>query len=178
MKTTMIMVEGKHWYVPRGFGRAYCEVANDPAPADVLSDILALVGYEAKEADIKAWDLRRRIEAQVYAANEHLRASDNPIQRHPRPEWLPEPWRGTDRGDGAFAGPGGTPLPPYPLGTYISHGDSVVSILVAEEGPGEWFARGDYQNLCTGAWAKTEAKAVAAVLTKLARHIRANEGSR
>ena len=62
---------------------------------------------------------RKRVEAVVYAANVALRASDNPIQRHPHLSWLPErPWQGPPadtshiRADlrGAFDGPGGTPI--------------------------------------------------------------------
>ena len=52
-----------------------------------------------------------RVEAVVYAATEHARASDNPVQRHPRPSWLPErAWQGPERGEGVWAGPSGTPI--------------------------------------------------------------------
>jgi hypothetical protein len=74
-------------------------------------DLLALVGYHATIAQVADWDLRRRVEAVIYAATEHARASDNPVQRHPRPIWLPEQsWQGPERGEGAFAGPSGTPI--------------------------------------------------------------------
>jgi len=59
---------------------------------------------------VSEWSLRRRVEALIYAANVHARASDNPVQAHPKPSWLPEPWKGRWSGDGAFGGPGGTVL--------------------------------------------------------------------
>lgn len=129
-RTTKIRVLGETWRVPRGFGRAYARAAKDDLalalsgkPGEVIGtiiDLLAIVGYHATVAQVADWDLRRRVEAVVYAATEHARASDNPIQRHPRPSWLPEvPWQGPPadvshiRVDlrGAFAGPGGTPIP-------------------------------------------------------------------
>jgi hypothetical protein len=70
-----------------------------------------LIGYEATCAQVAAWDLRRRVEAVIYAGTEHARASDNPVTRHPRPSWLPErPWQGPSRCFGVFAGPGGTSI--------------------------------------------------------------------
>ena len=90
-------------------------------PGEVIStviDLLALVGYAATVEQVANWDLRKRVEAVVYAATEHLRASDNPGPRHPQPSWLPKPWQGPPadtsriRADlrGAFAGPSGTPI--------------------------------------------------------------------
>lgn len=128
-RTTAIRVLGETWRVPRGFGRTYARVAKDDLalaraakPGEVIGtiiDLLGLVGYHATVAQVADWDLRRRVEAVVYAATEHARASDNPVQRHPRPSWLPErPWQGSPadvshiRADlrGAFAGPSGTPI--------------------------------------------------------------------
>ena len=120
-RTTTIRVLGKTWRVPRGFGRVYMRIVKDDLsragagkPGEAISsvvDLLALVGYEATRAQVADWDLRRRVEAVVYAATEHARASDNPVQRHPRPNWLPErPWQGPWSGKGAFAGPSGTPI--------------------------------------------------------------------
>lgn len=128
-RTTKIVVNGQTWHVPRGFGREYMRVAKDDLalaaagkPGEVIStviDLLALVGYSATVEQVANWDLRRRVEAVVYAANEHLRASDNPLPRHPLPSWLPkDPWKGPPvdtsniRPDlrGAFAGPSGTPI--------------------------------------------------------------------
>jgi hypothetical protein len=101
-----------------GFGAWYTRVRKDPATPEVLSDWLGLVGYEAKAEDIARWPLERRVEAEVYAVNVHLRASDNAIRRCPKPEWFPEPWQGPElqnthvREDlrGAFDGPSGTQL--------------------------------------------------------------------
>jgi len=120
--TTTIRVLKETWKVPRGFGAAYRRVLKDHfaliaagEPGKLISevvDLLALVGYDATVEQVSGWDLRRRIEAVIYAANEYARASDNPVQRYPRPTWLPEtPWKGPTRGDGAFMGPSGTPIP-------------------------------------------------------------------
>lgn len=129
---TKIRVLGETWSVPRGFGRAYARAAKDdlalaiaakPKPGEVIGsiiDLLALIGYHATIEQVADWDLRKRVEAVVYAATEYARASDNPIQRHPRPSWLPkDPWQGPPRDvshiradlRGAFAGPSGTPIP-------------------------------------------------------------------
>lgn len=128
-RTTEIRVLRETWQVPRGFGAAYRRVIKDHfawlaagRPGAVISaviDLLALIGYAATTAQVASWDLRRRVEAVIYAATEHSRASDNPGPRHPRPSWLPErPWQGPPadlsgiRADlrGAFAGPCGTPI--------------------------------------------------------------------
>ena len=128
-RTTKIRVNGETWHVPRGFGAAYRRVLKDHfagiaarEPGRLISEVvglLSLVGYHATSEQVAAWDLRRRVEAVVYAATEHLSASDNPVQRHPRPSWLPErPWHGPPadvsriRPDlrGAFEGPTGTPV--------------------------------------------------------------------
>ena len=128
-RTTKIRVLDETWRVPRGFGAAYRRVLKDHfkliaagEPGKLISeviDLLALIGYEATVEQVADWDLRKRVEAVIYAATEHARASDNPIQRHPRLSWLPEPWKGPPadtsriRADlrGAFAGPSGTPIP-------------------------------------------------------------------
>lgn len=128
-RVTKIRVLDETWKVPRGFGAAYRRVLKDHfalmaagKPGKLISeviDLLALIGYEATVDQVADWDLRRRVEAVIYAATEHARASDNPVQRHPRPSWLPEqPWKGPPvnvsgiRADlrGAFAGPSGTPI--------------------------------------------------------------------
>lgn len=127
--TTKVRVRHEIWCVPKGFGAAYrrevarqLELIGAGKPGEVVSivsDLLALVGYEAAREQIADWNLRKRVEAVIYAATEHARASDNPVQRHPRPSWLPDrPWQGPPadvsriRADlrGAFAGPRGTPL--------------------------------------------------------------------
>lgn len=128
-RTTAIRVLDETWRVPRGFGAAYRRVLEDHfallaagEPGKLISeviDLLALVGYEATVSQVADWDLRRRVEAVIYAATEYARASDNPVQRHPRPSWLPAtPWQGSPRDvshvradlRGAFAGPSGTPV--------------------------------------------------------------------
>ncbi len=119
--TTTIRVLKETWKVPRGFGAVYRRTLKDHfaliaagTPGKLISeviDLLALIGYDATVEQVADWDLRRRVEAVIYAATEHARASDNPVQRHPRPSWLPEaPWQGPSRGEGAFLGPSGTPI--------------------------------------------------------------------
>src|SRR4029077_6197932 len=120
-RTTKIHVRDEIWHVPRGFGAAYQRVLRDHfsqlsagEPDKLISeviDLLGLVGYQTSLDQVSGWDLRRRVEAVVYAATEHARASDNPVQRHPRLHWLPErAWQGPDQGEGVFAGPSGTPI--------------------------------------------------------------------
>ena len=96
--------------MPRGFGAAYRRV---------LKDHFALIANEATANQVASWDLRKRVEAVIYARIEHARASDNPVQRHPWPSWLPErPWQGPHadvshiRSDlqSAFEGPRRTPI--------------------------------------------------------------------
>lgn len=105
MKTTRITVmRGEHWEVPRGFGSQYRDAAREQLaelakgkPGEVIGrirDLLLLIGYEASVSVVAEWDLRKRVEAEVYALNVHLRASDNPIQAHPKLAWLPDPWKG------------------------------------------------------------------------------------
>jgi hypothetical protein len=79
---------------PKGFKGRYSETAADPASPAVLSDLLGLVGYDVASSVVESWCLLWRVEAEVWAVVEHARASDNPIRRHPRPNWLPEPWKG------------------------------------------------------------------------------------
>jgi hypothetical protein len=103
-KTVSVKVFEEQWNVPRGFGRAYIQAARahgDPARGSInphfvleLEESMLLVGYRVGDDAVKRWTMRERIEAVIWAQTEHLRASDNPIQRHPRPSWLPEPWAG------------------------------------------------------------------------------------
>lgn len=96
---------------PSGFGRAYARVASDPAEPAVLSGLLALVGYDARPSVVAGWSLDRRVQAEVYATNVHLRASDNRgLRRHPHPDWLPPPWGGSSEGESILDTPGGTVL--------------------------------------------------------------------
>lgn len=112
MKTTRITVmRGVVWEVPRGFGVQYRDAARTQLeelgkgkPGEVIGrirDLLVLIGYEAPISVVAEWDLRKRVEAEVYALNVHLRASDNPIQVHPKLAWLPEPWKGKLKGKDA-----------------------------------------------------------------------------
>ena len=128
-RTTKIRVRQETWRVPRGFGAAYRRVLKDHfaliaagEPGKLISeviDLLGLIGYDATADQVATWDLRKRVEAVIYAATEYARASDNPVQCHPRLSWLPEqPWQGSPadvssiRADlrGVFAGPCGTPI--------------------------------------------------------------------
>lgn len=94
------------WDVPAGWGKRYRSLALAHTTPEVLRDLLELIGYTADPLAIATWPLRRRVELLVYASNVHLRASDNPIPRHPRLEGLPDPWTG--KGAGLDATP--TPL--------------------------------------------------------------------
>lgn len=95
---------------PVGFTATYRRVRQDPASTRELSGLLSLIGYEAPEDVIERWTTDKRVEAEVYAVNAHLRASDNILRRCPRPAWLPEPWQGPQDGEGVFGGPTGTLL--------------------------------------------------------------------
>lgn len=95
---------------PVGFVADYRRTRLNPASPKALSALLALVGYEASVEVVERWSGEKRVEAEVYAVNAHLRASDNILRRCPRPEWLPEPWQGPEVGEGVFGGPSGTVL--------------------------------------------------------------------
>jgi hypothetical protein len=95
-RLTRIRVDGASWVVPHGFGRHYARCARTPASPVFLRDLLALVGYDASDAYVRRLSLRERVEVEVYATREHAAASDNPVQRHPRPSHLPPPWRGQE----------------------------------------------------------------------------------
>lgn len=119
--TVGITVGGETWKVPRGFGKAYKRAAlqdlaliaqgRPDVVIDATRDLLLLVGYDVRREDIAEWSLRKRIEAQVYAANVHLRASDNPLPAHLKPGWLQDPWLGTNPDKRLFAGPAPTECP-------------------------------------------------------------------
>jgi hypothetical protein len=127
-RITEIRVLKETWDVPRGFGAAYRRVLKDHfaliaagKPGKLISevvDLLGLVGYDVTREQVANWDLRKRVEAVIYAATEHARASDNPVPRYPQPSWLPKPWQGASRDvsgiradlRGAFAGPRGTSI--------------------------------------------------------------------
>ena len=117
MPTTKIRVQDETWHVPRGFGTTYrCLTKDftvdgmDKLITEVIG-LLGLIGYEATYQQVAGWDLRRKVEAVIYAGTEHARASDNPVQQHPRPTWLPaRPWQGPTRGFGVHEGPSGTPI--------------------------------------------------------------------
>lgn len=109
MKTTRISVmRGVSWDVPHGFGVQYREAArrqllelSEGKPGKVIGrirDLLGLIGYEVSISVVMTWDLRKRVEAEVYAFNVHLRAGDNPIPAHPKLPWLPAPWGAANQG--------------------------------------------------------------------------------
>jgi len=122
-RPTKIRVLNETWHVPRGFGAAYRRLLKDHfkriangEPGKIIGeviDLLGLVGYHATIDQVANWDLRKCVEAVIYAASEHARASDNPIQQHPRPSWLPErPWQGGfENRNSVWSGPRGTPIP-------------------------------------------------------------------
>lgn len=124
MKTTTIRLGRETtWEVPRGFGKEYLRIAklDQELPvrdaAEGLIELLGLVGYTATVAEVMQWPLFHRVQANVYAANIHMRASDNAVPRHPKPEWFPEPWAGPDTGpseddEGIFHSPPPTHLNP------------------------------------------------------------------
>ena len=122
-RTTPIRVKGQTWRVPRGFGAVYSRVVKADLeligrgkPDTVLRgivDVLALIGYAETPEQVADWDLRKCVEASVYAATEHACAGDNHVRRHPRPRWLPaHPWQGglVTASPGVFSGPAGTPI--------------------------------------------------------------------
>lgn len=76
------------WEVPHGFGQEYQRRARNPISAAVWCDILGLVGFEVTPTMFKKLTLKQVVESEIYATREHLSASDNAIQRHPKPEWL------------------------------------------------------------------------------------------
>lgn len=97
---------------PRGFGANYVRVAEyhlkllKKSPGTLIESIrmaLALIGYDAN--GIEDWDAQKRVETHAYAMNVHLRASDNPIPKHPKLQWLPDPWQGNVNGSGLRAMP-------------------------------------------------------------------------
>lgn len=90
---------------PPGFKGAYERAVRHPASPRVLADILSLVGYDVEPETIERWTLQKRVEVEVWACREHLVASDNPLRRHPRPSWLPEPWKGDDLGSFCASSP-------------------------------------------------------------------------
>lgn len=82
------------WSVPKGFGVHYRRAARDLSSAQVLRDLLELVGWTADLDTISTWPKQARVEAEVYAVRVHLRAGDNIVTVPPRPRWFPEPWKG------------------------------------------------------------------------------------
>lgn len=89
---------GEVWDVPRGFGSDYRRRLDPPSEPWELITILERVGYTSTPEAVAAWPLRRRIEAEAYAARVHLRASDNALRAHPKPAWMGEPWQGPTEG--------------------------------------------------------------------------------
>jgi hypothetical protein len=77
---------------PLGFRSKYKKCAKDMARPNILADILGLIGYDVTTKQVEKWPDAKRIQLEVYACNVHLRASDNILRKHQKPDWLPEPW--------------------------------------------------------------------------------------
>jgi hypothetical protein len=56
---------------------------------EILRDMLLLVDVKVTLKDLRSRSLKELQEAEKWAAREHLRASDNPVRRVSKPEWLP-----------------------------------------------------------------------------------------
>lgn len=102
--TTIKLGKGEEWRVPFGFGKEYVrhlaiERPHTMPDANSLRELLGLIGYEVAAAVVFGWPLRKRVEASVYASNVYARASDNHMMRHPKPDWMPEPWTGNLSGE-------------------------------------------------------------------------------
>jgi hypothetical protein len=70
--------------------RAEMEDAEEELAPEVLRDMLLLAGITIPVAVIIAdWTPDQRREAATWAAAEHLNASDNDVERLPRPSFLP-----------------------------------------------------------------------------------------
>ena len=54
-----------------------------------LVDLLSLVCVTVTEDEVAAWTPTMRMQAEQWAGLEHLSASDNPVRRAPKPEFLP-----------------------------------------------------------------------------------------
>lgn len=94
--STAIRVDGQTWFVPRGFGTWYKAYAKGELTPSCIRDCIELIGYTASDKEIEYWGKLKRVQAIVYAVNVHLRASDNPIRRHPKPDWITvDPWKGS-----------------------------------------------------------------------------------
>jgi hypothetical protein len=73
-----------------GCQRAEMEDAEEELAPEVLRDMLLLAGITIPVAVIIAdWTPDQRREAATWAAAEHLNASDNDVERLPRPSFLP-----------------------------------------------------------------------------------------
>ena len=81
-------------WAPKGFKAQYRRVAAVPATPEQLIDLLTLIGYTATPEHVAGWTLRARVEAEIFAVNVHLRASDNILRAHPKPSWFPNAWKG------------------------------------------------------------------------------------
>lgn len=61
----------------------------EPNDLAVLQDMLALVDVRVTMRELERRTAKERLAAERWAAREHLRASDNPVRRLPKPAWLP-----------------------------------------------------------------------------------------
>jgi len=58
-------------------------------PPDVVHDLLGLVMDTPPPLQtVQSWTPQQRLDAEEWAAREHLAASDMPIRRVPRPEFI------------------------------------------------------------------------------------------
>lgn len=57
---------------------------------DLVRDMLSLASVSVSLVEIEGWSFEQRKEATLWAAKEHLAASDNPIKRGKRPAFLLE----------------------------------------------------------------------------------------
>lgn len=78
---------------------------------EVLGTMLMLVGYVASPAWLSTRTDAELRDIEWWAGMTHLRASDNPVRRYPRPEILPEPWAGKPAANGKAFDMWGNPTP-------------------------------------------------------------------
>lgn len=72
--------------------QAWCPACNQRRVQfddQVLCDLLLLVNIAVTPATVASWTSDQREQASEWAAREHLSASDNPVRRIHKPEFLP-----------------------------------------------------------------------------------------
>lgn len=112
--------EEETWLVKRGFGRAFKEQIEKenrchPAEnAEIVRDVLRMVGVTAEPELIKRWPKFRRIEAMVWAQYTTLRAGDNIVPSYSKPGWIPDGWGSPVIGEGIWETRQPTPITSVP----------------------------------------------------------------